>query len=603
MKRILFLVFTTLYLSGCEFALDKDFFNEIEEPSNEHQFNLTFGTTQDTIKVFNNTYFTYDINTFGLEILDGYFTLDKEKWDIYSEEGGFNIAPTEFEPGYYTLTLQLRTNSGTGSIADQIGLEGYAIKKEWTLIVDGRPAPVLSITKTITNEGYLKLTWEKCNQYNFNYYELSGLINSNHVNMKIYDPDSTTYFDSSFVGGSINFRVNSCVLSNSCQFGVPLELNESTPTPYIEELGLDSIRIFWDKSPYKCKYKINDSYYNSYDFLNDTSLVIAQPGLGKNTIFYLYTYPINLFEDDYCYTRKNYCTYYLGEKFPFCWSFAYSETSNLVYTNRYNYIESYNVLDINLFNTTFINNLQYFGLFSCPTNSDKVATISSGTWFTDNLIYVFENNSLSEPIIIALEPEPVLYSVDHFFLTNNNLIAIARQGKYELIDISLGKSIGKLIIDDYPIYGKWACFGTSIDGQHMCFVTLNGLRLYNMKDGVFELIFSDTRSYNSVWFDKKNPDQLYISLNNSTTIELRDISDFSLVKSFTMPTNRQVIRNIDPITGYMLLSDFSFVYLVDLESANIIFKVRCGDYAPQIFANRLFLSDGFTLNVANYIKK
>ena len=183
-------------INGCEYDLSKENFIDIQKPSGTHKFDLSLLKEEDTIKVFNQTEFTYNINTYGLKIHKAGFELNNKTWSVFSEKGSFSIAPNDYPAGFDTLSLTIITNSGTGSVSDVVGAEGYIVEKKWLLLIDGRPSEKITATNSITEVGFMKISWPKCEQYNFQAYELQGAVNGRGISKIITDVDSTYYVDS-----------------------------------------------------------------------------------------------------------------------------------------------------------------------------------------------------------------------------------------------------------------------------------------------------------------------------------------------------------------------------------------------------------------------
>lgn len=601
--RLIPFLLTVIIMTGCEYQLNEINYVEFVDSSIQHEFELILSTSSDTIEVFDNMEFTYDLNTNGLEIYTGAFTIDSTDWKANSKDGSFTLYPDNFEPGYYTLRLNLTTSSGTGSIADVTGTEVYKYEKEWTLIIDPRDAPSVQVYSTITPEGYLKLLWDTCNQFNFDCYKIYKEYDLQKV---IYDRDSTFFIDSNFIGKSTMYRVATYIKRdiNNYEWSPNFNLDNHFPVLKIEEKGVDSLRLYWDKSPYNVKFKIttrNETYTS--DFIYDTTLTIANPGFGLSETYFLSTYPIELNEYDWDYVAKSDLYYCLGRSFHGSWFYSYNQVSKLIYTSYYRSLECYTTSSLSFVNSVLIDYTYYWDVYACNTISDKVAVVSYNHNTSHEEIIVYHDHTFWDKITLPFDIGPSFVDIDHFCLTDNNMVAVACDNKYDLISVDSQSLLGSLTIADYPENNRWASFSTSTDGKYMCYVTLNGLYLYNIEGGVFTLLHTDNRSYNSVLFDENNPEILYLTLNGSNILETRNANTFSLISSINLETESQVLRNIDPETGYMLLTDYDHIYLIHPVSGQIVLKIKSSDLAPKIFDNWLLAQSGYAVNLTNYFEK
>ncbi len=586
-----------LTVLSCQKELDNENFRDVQPPDPTHPFDLNLISEHDTLLLFKNTEFKYQLNSYGLTIWDGRFSLGDQEWVVNSQDGSFYVSPREYSPGFDTLRAYIYTNSGSGSLADMTGGEGYFIQKNWLVLIDNRPAIPITPSNSITKEGYLKISWPKCDQYNFHSYEITG---SHGINNMVYDADSCFYIDSSYVGGEITFRINLRVIGDDGQhaWGNTLDINDPEPVMNFEDIGLDSVRISWNRSNYLCRYKLNrtDPYpditllYSS----SDTSFTIPQPGFGDRAQYILYTQPYHVNSSNISYSLQDMKYHTLGNDFVDNWPrYGYNHINKTLYTNNYDNMEGYEISSMRELQSLPLYNLSYEGLYSCATNSARVAALTSEN------IYVFEDNSLSDPIIIRYECSAK--SIDHFYLTDNDQVMIAQKSRLELISIASGKVLATLSIDDYPVYSKWACISTSKDGKYTGVVTFNGIKLYSISDTLFSQVYSDTQPYRSILFDINDPGKVMVTYKDNNKLEIRSVPDFELIESINLPANATVTRNIDPESGYLLLTDYSNLYILDLESSDIVLKIPSTDAIPQLYGNRLFSNSGHTLDITDYL--
>ncbi|MCY1721463.1 hypothetical protein OU798_13995 [Prolixibacteraceae bacterium Z1-6] len=595
-----FLLLITLIYS-CEYNLTKENFVEIDPPSDMQYVDLQLLPEDDTISIFQETTLTYNLQTNGSTVLYGTITFQDKTWDFYSKSGSFTIDPKQFDAGIDTLKLAFYLNSGTGSIADLSGMEGYLLQMEWIVIADGRPAPTITPTKRINDDGLLVIEWPEYDLYNFASYEISSTSSNRSTNRIITDPSHNFYVDSFYVGGNFSVRV-SCRLQNDHAWGEILRFYEEPPQPSVEEIGLDSLRVSWNKSAYKAKYRLtlkNSSTPLYFPSTEDTVCVIPQIGFGNWTNFQLCTK--SQYEEDwadlsYACDITSYKEYYLGTRLIGAnWpEFGYNFNDKVLYSNEYDHMKCFDIDTWSLIHSADVNQISYGGLYSCPTNSSKVAAT------TKDELYVFNDQKLENPTVITYKTYGA-YSVDHFLLTDNDRVAIAYNNMYKLFDVNTQQLLLTLDISDYPVYSKWACITTSQNGKYMCIVTNNGLKMYDVGTGEFDEFFSDLRNYRSAYFNPIHPDRLYLTLNEKAGIEIRDPSSFTLIDEINIPAE-MVIRNIDPETDNILVTDYKHLFVIDPGTHETLLKVPCDESKSWLYKNHLFTNTGYALDITNKIQ-
>ncbi len=597
--KLFFLWLLFICLCSCEYQLDKGNYRDIARPSETHQVDLRLLSEKDTIKIFGNTKLYCDFDLHGLTEMSGMFSMQGQKWYVSSRTALFDIFPSGLLPGYDTLSLVLYAKSGSGSMADIVGAEGYVAGRKWFVLVDGRPAPSLNLTKSITPEGYLKLGWPECNQYNIEYYDFQFRANSGGPKIKIYDPGTKYMIDTCYIGGGIIYVVNSKVqFNNTIGKGVQLTINDPYPTLNFEEKGFDSCRVYWQKSKYKATYKLfRDDVSHETAILEshtDTSVICPHLGVGNSIPFVLRTLPFHPQSSNTYYNQIDNKNILIGKYLKGNWpKMAYNRLEKMIYTNTGNELFPYDISSLSPRNRYYINYLSSQGLYSCPTNSSKIAALAG-----DN-IYIFQNYLLQNPIIIPFDC--IGQSITHFYLTDNDLISIVKGNVFEQIRLSDQKVIASVLISDFPDADPWACFTTSRDGKYFCFVSRKGIRLCSIVNGVLTCTYFDDRSYRSALFDDNTDDRLLLTFNDSNTIEVRNASDFSLVNQFSLPGKAEVLCDIDPESGYLLTTDYMNSYIIDV--ANSKLKLNGGKTVsrPNLFGNKFFSGNGYWLDISKYL--
>ena len=198
------------------------------------------------------------------------------------------------------------------------------------MLIDASIGAAIKNTLSVTADGYFKVSWPKCEQYNFVSYEVKGLLNL-HPFSKVYtNADITSYIDSSFVGGTGLVAVN-LTLTNNRISGIYTNVNEPIPVLKFEELGIDSIRISWDKSKYRAHYRMERQYVTIFESSVKFHLR-NQLGFGNNLQFNLFTSPVIPCPENYSYTRLDSKYYSQGVNLASNWpTWGYNSMDKAVY--------------------------------------------------------------------------------------------------------------------------------------------------------------------------------------------------------------------------------------------------------------------------------
>lgn len=169
---------TTLNIS-CQYELEEI---KVTKLSEEAQMTATveiFEVEGDTIEITGETNFTFDAQAIGGKIYS--LTVYENGVNIYElkeedgSKGTFTLNHSYEETNYKSLEIVIVTNSGTGSLADNVGVEKLLLEKQWILFVNNNP-PILESVKKV--EEYIEIQWQKSEHFNFKSYHLYKSINS-----------------------------------------------------------------------------------------------------------------------------------------------------------------------------------------------------------------------------------------------------------------------------------------------------------------------------------------------------------------------------------------------------------------------------------------
>ena len=199
-SKLLIIISIVFGLNSCEYKLTEEYFRDLTKPANSHSFELNLKSTQDTIFIYDVVNLAYEFDLNKLKVWEIQFSIgEKVILTTKNTSGVLSIDPDEYNAGIYKLKATIYTHSGTTSIADDLGAEGYKVEKEWILEINRYYSPVISnpvVSKT--EEGFLKISWEKFDKPDlFVSYNVDLPSNGEVV---INDINVTSVVDSMYIG-------------------------------------------------------------------------------------------------------------------------------------------------------------------------------------------------------------------------------------------------------------------------------------------------------------------------------------------------------------------------------------------------------------------
>ena len=264
----LFVLFLIAFLSNsCEYEPHKVFYRAVYEdvPPPEVQVVEMF-IESDTVFLYSDKKIRFKFVSSDQEIEAVRFVIDDvEKYIVSSNTGIFTLVYNSLTYGIHTLDLEVYTAKGSGSIAEQLGLEGYVFTKTWVLdVVDYMGNINNTITSTVKN-GLLNLTWARYRGSDFSEY----ILNKSGYSAEIIKLSSNHYIDRSYVG---EFAMYDVKVSTADGLLLPwgnLLLGGDLPRLYFSVSDNNLYTVKWNRSKYfgaidTFKMNISNDFRSSY---------------------------------------------------------------------------------------------------------------------------------------------------------------------------------------------------------------------------------------------------------------------------------------------------------------------------------------------------
>jgi len=600
--KLFLLIIPLICLTGCEYELTKEFNVDISKPADSHPFTLDLNTLEDTVLIYGKVNFNYNFETGNLLIKSIDFTIgDKLIGNATSHSGVLTVNAGDFTAGIYKLKATMYTNSGTKSIADELGAEGYKVEKEWIIQIENSYQPTIkNPVVSRTNEGFLKISWDKCRAFNFDSYNLYLPSNGKVV---ITNRNITSIVDSMYIGGYNSVMMN-VKLNTADGFIFSNDVFTIITTPYpevkFEKVGFDNLRVYWNRSKYKTRYHLfveNHYLYNqATDLLtnfNDTSVVIHQAGFEDWTNYDLQIESFTTTNGRSPLINKlNSKGYYWGNYYEVLGglNISYNQTENVLYSTVYGYLHQANINTLQIEKSVWWSPVTT-GNNACPVNSSKVAVLTPAT------LFIYNNKNLDSAISMPLMRDP-----DYMSMSNNDIVVMtSRNNGLEYFDVAGNRIIASKALTSYTSANQWSVASTSNDAKYTCVVSTTGINIFGFTNQAVSTSYTGTEVYRSCLFDKVNLYQLYLTKQNSDILEIRNATDFSLVRTIKMSSSNALLCNVDPISGYLLTTDQTNAYILNTTTGKTLFSLRCISSKPRLFGGKLISGNGMFLDITEKI--
>lgn len=597
--------FLILILTSCIFSPDKENFVEVDQDVTVPEiYNQTLDLDADTLYVWKYTRFSFDFKTSNQEIRSSVVVFGNDTLKFASGAGSFQVNPETFKEGTSELEIKLYAGSGTGSLADIVGVEGFEFMRTWVLVVEKVKPPVINISSTIEN-GFLKFSWNKMNQPYIRSFQMfiqnDGLLES--YSHQFTNHNITNFVDSLYVGGKITFRL-----------WVNYETSQGYETTAIKEYvydypislsfkeDLERLTISWTRNPFRFTPYFETSGSGPILINADSTYILPAPGLGDARTYNIGFKPLKAASWP-GRMSNHYAKYSLGvnnglkhKNVEYNSSLnAYffkdemsikSANKDLKSENSYNYPWDY----ADSYTLAFSNDKQK--IYS-TVNGSIVTVHTTGMALIDSR----KNTFLPEPFSKAL----VLKSLNDQTL----LIGYQLMGGYRFVLFNPATSSiinqSEKLTSDSMSSGNYL-MDVSSDGRYAAYCCQKGLYLFEIVDHTqLTLRYHDANAYLSCLFDPQVPERLILNRRN----------DIQVFNCFTLQTEKTIDQiyanpiNIDPKTHYMLLVSNSKKKLYVYDYENDVMKLEMNHHVSatdfKLLNNIIFVNAGYHFDISSYV--
>ena len=526
--------------------------------------------------------------------------------DSYS--GQTYLDSREFPDGSHKLTMVITTGSGTGSLRDKLGYEGFTITKTFPVYIENSPSPPLNIISAEPDLGKLKLIWEKCKMRSFKYY----LLIKENLNAKgdtITDVNQNYFYIDNFVGGTESFHINVTTAAGSTGGNV---FDKTDSIPQISRITLlnnYSVKIEWDS----CRYYSNVGSFSIQRYFNnaqnstgkiaeiangsDRSYIDGPLPFGAETEYSIVTHPVQEHFD--VVSRRKAC--YIGTKWNYSSNIIYLPSTNSLYGFNNNLItridknnltelavsdQSVGTYDIAADGSTGYASNPAAGNISEFWEIDPISMQKGKSYYTENFI-----GYKSVPLnIFYLKPDKVIYQGYTEKWTNNFY-----SDKMVLLNLSTGDTatLGSSGIE-FPFLIQH-----SDNGKYIAVYKGSNFNIYNVSNNKFHLNYSTSSSLDGI---SSNTSCFFPASDNfitteNKTIRIRNCSNGTVNKEFTVK-DQLTEPVIDPATGYLgsMVSNRNLYRIYDLQTGEVKNEIPVLGYSFKL-QNSILFTDGYYLKI------
>jgi len=605
MRTIFYFILTIVFtLISCRYDPKGENFIELNPPDDVAVIEISLNNINpsDTIYMYRDMQIFIKLNAEDKKLKETTIYLDEDMYSrSWSNSIDFYLRLDNMSEGVHTLTVNAVFFSGSGSLAEIMGLEGYVGEITWNIRVIHDIESHFNVDHRLNEDGFLEIFWNNAIPENA-IKKYAVRVSGSNKDSIINDPTQKSFIDYEYVCGSAYYEVQT-YLKSGYSYMKKLSFEKPTPTLYIEEMGVHQLRMYWDKPFANGRFSLEESNYGiiSSD-INDTTIIISQV-FGRYRDFSLSVRPQKSNNYKYC-SSCSFCQgFVLG--LPNFDLYSYNTLDNIIYSRKYEKLVAFNASTLQEINSITIKGnpwgFAYGGrIASAPHNSTVAAMTGEETW-------IFTDSRFINPIIIPDLPGDV----------NTRLCELTSDGRFfEVTGVPFEYSktckvfnakTGNKIFDFSFTHGVISYsypnrVTVSEDGRYFFAANVNGMELFEINGTTVNLLRSDARQYSGAMFVANQPDKLLIKVDSD--IELRQIPSFSLIQKFNVGEKGATLCNIDPKTGYLLYHQNDSLKVAHINNiTKTLLQLRSDETWCRLLNNKILTigKGGIVLDISPYL--
>jgi hypothetical protein len=292
-KIISFLSILLLLIYSCEYEPKEIFSSGVTKESKPPTIqNIKLDLEEDTIFVYFDHTFDFKFESSNQPVEWVRIVIDTiQESIIHSDSGSFSLHRQKLKEGLHTLRLEVFSSSGTGSISDQLGMEGFLFFKEWT--ISAEPIRDNRLAYDIKN-GFLKLRWDEMKSKSLKQFIISRQAASSlETTFEISKTNQTEYIDSVYIGEGADYTVYAELESGTKYLWGYLRINSDPPKYLFKATTENKYFITWSDLKFSGSIgKMKIYSWSTSIILDSVLLPMGRSIILKDALFGDYKYYI-----------------------------------------------------------------------------------------------------------------------------------------------------------------------------------------------------------------------------------------------------------------------------------------------------------------------
>ena len=208
-----FFFLAVLFIASCSYKLKDEYFRDLAPGSDPPMVTISIDGEGDSLLLTSHHTYNVRVNAGSRHCLFYRLYINDVEESFQQASGDqFSIDPLNSinQNGLYKLTIEVAINSGTGSIGDKTGAEGYLVRKDFSLFVLINPNAFNPVLHFATENGRLKITLDvppDIENVRKIIISKSVIVSDPEPLATVYGTSHFVYYDPTYVGESAYYYI------------------------------------------------------------------------------------------------------------------------------------------------------------------------------------------------------------------------------------------------------------------------------------------------------------------------------------------------------------------------------------------------------------
>lgn len=594
-----------LLFFGCEYETHDNNI-ELTKPDEQVEMAIRLNVENDgeSILLWNErTVIEYDFTAGEHPPFGCVFSMGDFSWEVSGASGRFTLQ-SPLTQGDYTLKCTMYARTGSGSIAEQVGMEWYTASYSWPIKVMRDQHTAGSVKHRVNADGYLELSWDKfpISEDLFDGYTITEISPFEpKIVVSIPNVNQLSYAFKSYVGQQARFQVVARVkgrdrpwvmgnldmetydINLTCDYSRPDSVVVRWHNPF--KAAVAHVYNSWDETlklkTQQKEFCLPYADFGGYDIHYKISMETLTPVVSEQWDPCLYWFSIRQRSGELIAPKDNWAR------------IGYNPIEDVLYVSSYGESLAWQcpaLTQLGSYNGSRDSNVSVYAL------SQHTPRMGAAHDYT---VDIYEGKAMQQVKTIRVNPDCSLSGTPTLTKDGKLVVFVHTYEGYKAVFYSA--ETGDMEAETSLPYSLGRSAYMTTDGVYILGEFNGEIMVCRMNGSTVSATYQLALPTLQGWcINPSNSEDLFVSTGSE--IRRYRCRDLSLVSSW--PIQDMQVGNVDPKSGYLLIYGYKTMHILDSKTGKIVYSMPISPSVElKLYGNLLVSNLGYALNLEKELSK